>query len=80
MTVRPHEVIAAVLRDVIAVGCDTDEIITDSARVPAAACGFALVVGVDRAHDPDSGARLLEHGADIVVHDLADLLQEGVRR
>lgn len=42
--------------------------------------GFALVVGVNRAHDPDSGARLLEHGADIVVHDLAELLQEGVRR
>jgi beta-phosphoglucomutase family hydrolase len=42
--------------------------------------GFALVVGVNRAHDPDSEARLLEHAADIVVHDLAELLQEGVRR
>ncbi|MFE1833091.1 HAD family hydrolase [Streptomyces sviceus] len=42
--------------------------------------GFGLVVGVDRAHAPDSGARLLEHGADIVVPDLAELLREGVPR
>lgn len=42
--------------------------------------GFAVVVGVNRAHDQDSGARLLEHGADIVVNDLAELFREGVRR
>jgi len=72
MTVHPHEVIAAVLRDAKAVVFDTDGVITDSARVHAAA--------MDRAHDPHSGARLLEHGADIAVHDLAELLQEGVRR
>lgn len=42
--------------------------------------GFALVVGVDRAHDPDGKARLLQHGADIVVHDLVELLREEVRR
>ncbi|MEH0416728.1 HAD family hydrolase [Streptomyces sp. B21-083] len=44
--------------------------------------GFALVVGVDRAHGPDTAAALLRHGADIVVHDLAELLEpdEGLRR
>jgi beta-phosphoglucomutase family hydrolase len=38
--------------------------------------GFALVVGVDRSADPDSGARareLREHGADVVVRDLSEL-------
>ena len=34
--------------------------------------GFALVVGVDRVGQRD---RLLEHGADIVVSDLAELLE-----
>ncbi len=33
--------------------------------------GFAVVVGVDR---NDQGAALREHGADVVVRDLADLL------
>ena len=44
--------------------------------------GFALVVGVDRAAGPDTGRRLLRHGADIVVADLGELLEEeeGVRR
>ncbi|WP_328441886.1 beta-phosphoglucomutase family hydrolase [Streptomyces sp. NBC_00444] len=41
---------------------------------------FALVVGVDRAAGADTGARLLRHGADIVVRDLAELLVEGVPR
>ncbi len=36
--------------------------------------GFALVVGVDRATDGDSGERLRRHGADVVVRDLAELL------
>ncbi|NWF28756.1 HAD-IA family hydrolase [Streptomyces sp. PKU-EA00015] len=36
--------------------------------------GFALVVGVDRTAGPGTGAALLEHGADLVVRDLADLL------
>jgi len=35
--------------------------------------GFGLVVGVDRAVQADA---LREHGADIVVRDLADLLEE----
>lgn len=36
--------------------------------------GFALVVGVDRAADAESGERLRRHGADMVVRDLAELL------
>jgi beta-phosphoglucomutase family hydrolase len=44
------------------------------AGVAAGAAGhFGLVVGVDRAHER---AALLEHGADIVVDDLADLLPD----
>jgi beta-phosphoglucomutase family hydrolase len=39
--------------------------------------GFALVIGVDRAAGDDSGARLLRHGADIVVHDLEELCAGG---
>jgi len=35
--------------------------------------GFALVVGVDRVGQAQA---LLEHGADIVVKDLADLLKD----
>ncbi|MFE6828471.1 HAD family hydrolase [Streptomyces sp. NPDC057690] len=42
--------------------------------------GFGLVVGVDRTADPDTRARLVRHGAGIVVHDLAELLAEGARR
>jgi beta-phosphoglucomutase family hydrolase len=41
--------------------------------------GFALVVGVDRTAGPDTGTELLRHGADIVVHDLRELLDGGVR-
>ncbi|WP_432094116.1 HAD family hydrolase [Streptomyces sp. bgisy100] len=36
--------------------------------------GFALVIGVDRTAGPTSAADLREHGADLVVRDLADLL------
>jgi hypothetical protein len=36
--------------------------------------GFGLVVGVDRAHGPTSAADLREHGADLVVADLGELL------
>ncbi|MCX5336669.1 HAD family phosphatase [Streptomyces sp. NBC_00140] len=39
--------------------------------------GFALVVGVDRAAGEDTGARLLRHGAHIVVRDLGELVGEG---
>ncbi|HET6359012.1 HAD-IA family hydrolase [Streptomyces sp.] len=39
--------------------------------------GFALVIGVDRTAGRDSGAALLGHGADLVVRDLADLLDDG---
>ncbi|MFF4804349.1 HAD family hydrolase [Streptomyces sp. NPDC001351] len=39
--------------------------------------GFALVIGVDRTGLPDTGRRLLEHGADIVVSDLAELVVRG---
>ncbi|MFJ7071827.1 HAD family hydrolase [Streptomyces sp. NPDC098781] len=39
--------------------------------------GFALVVGVDRAAGADTGARLLRHGADIVVRDLGELCASG---
>ncbi|MET9827815.1 HAD-IA family hydrolase [Streptomyces sp. NPDC006385] len=39
--------------------------------------GFALVVGVDRAAGADTGARLLRHGADLVVRDLAELCSGG---
>ncbi|MFF7167816.1 HAD family hydrolase [Streptomyces sp. NPDC008086] len=39
--------------------------------------GFALVVGVDRAAGADTGARLLRHGADLVVHDLGELCAGG---
>ncbi|MFF3941885.1 HAD family hydrolase [Streptomyces phaeofaciens] len=42
--------------------------------------GFALVVGVDRTAGPDTRQRLLRHGADIVVTDLAELLDDGTRR
>ncbi|MYX21143.1 hydrolase, partial [Streptomyces sp. SID8380] len=37
--------------------------------------GFGLVVGVDRAHTTDTAKDLREHGADLVVDDLADLLR-----
>ncbi|GAA2067186.1 hypothetical protein GCM10009801_14310 [Streptomyces albiaxialis] len=36
--------------------------------------GFGLVVGVDRSAGPTSGADLRSHGADLVVRDLAELL------
>lgn len=39
--------------------------------------GFALVVGVDRTAGPDTGAGLLQRGADIVVRDLGELLVGG---
>ncbi|MFE0256998.1 HAD family hydrolase [Streptomyces sp. NPDC059010] len=39
--------------------------------------GFALVVGVDRAAGADTGARLLRHGADLVVRDLGELCAGG---
>lgn len=39
--------------------------------------GFALVVGVDRAAGEGTGARLLRHGADIVVRDLGELCAGG---
>ncbi|MFE6961779.1 HAD family hydrolase [Streptomyces sp. NPDC057696] len=39
--------------------------------------GFGLVVGVDRAHTPDTRGALLNHGADLVVDDLAELMGEG---
>ncbi|WP_408996811.1 HAD family hydrolase [Streptomyces europaeiscabiei] len=39
---------------------------------------FAVVVGVDRAAGADTAARLLRHGADIVVRDLGELLVGGV--
>ncbi|WNZ06670.1 HAD-IA family hydrolase [Streptomyces sp. 11x1] len=42
--------------------------------------GFLLVVGVDRAQGPDTGERLLRHGADLVVGDLGELLGGGPRR
>ncbi|QYX75275.1 HAD family hydrolase [Streptomyces akebiae] len=42
--------------------------------------GFRLVVGVDRAQGPDTGERLLRHGADIVVADLGELLDGELRR
>ncbi|MFH8618687.1 HAD family hydrolase [Streptomyces sp. NPDC017979] len=38
--------------------------------------GFALVVGVDRAGTEAARSRLLEHGAHLVVGDLADLVDE----
>ncbi|MGW6268399.1 MULTISPECIES: HAD family hydrolase [unclassified Streptomyces] len=36
--------------------------------------GFGRVIGVDRTHTPDTRAALLKHGADLVVDDLAELL------
>ncbi|POX36666.1 hydrolase [Streptomyces sp. Ru73] len=36
--------------------------------------GFGLVIGVDRLETPDSARDLREHGADVVVTDLAELL------
>lgn len=39
--------------------------------------GFALVIGVDRAAAEDTGARLLRHGAHVVVRDLGELVTEG---
>jgi HAD superfamily hydrolase (TIGR01509 family) len=42
--------------------------------------GFSPVIGVDRTTDPDTGERLLDHGADAVVHDLGELLTEGAPR
>ncbi|MFF6880018.1 HAD family hydrolase [Streptomyces sp. NPDC012474] len=39
--------------------------------------GFALVVGVDRTTGTDTRARLVQHGADIVVRDLGELLVAG---
>ncbi|MFH0241153.1 HAD family hydrolase [Streptomyces sp. HK10] len=41
--------------------------------------GFGLVVGVDRTAGPTSARDLREHGADVVVTDLADLLPHGPR-
>jgi beta-phosphoglucomutase-like phosphatase (HAD superfamily) len=38
--------------------------------------GFRLVVGVDRAGTPATGAALLKHGAGLVVDDLAELLAQ----
>ncbi|GAA2393155.1 hypothetical protein GCM10010420_17400 [Streptomyces glaucosporus] len=38
--------------------------------------GFGLVVGVDRTAGPTSAADLRDHGADVVVRDLAELLTE----
>ncbi|WP_067281644.1 HAD family hydrolase [Streptomyces jeddahensis] len=38
--------------------------------------GFGLVVGVDRARTPHTRAELLKQGADLVVHDLGELLTE----
>ncbi|WP_078591581.1 HAD family hydrolase [Streptomyces megasporus] len=38
--------------------------------------GFGLVVGVDRTAGPTSAEDLREHGADVVVRDLAELLTE----
>ncbi|WJV44766.1 HAD family hydrolase [Streptomyces flavofungini] len=37
--------------------------------------GFAVVIGVDRSHTRDTRAELLGHGADLVVDDLAELLE-----
>lgn len=42
--------------------------------------GFALVVGVDRTSGPGTGDRLRRHGADLVVHDLGELLHDEGRR
>ncbi|AVH60140.1 MULTISPECIES: HAD family hydrolase [Streptomyces] len=42
--------------------------------------GFAVVIGVDRAHTRGTRAGLLEHGADLVVDDLAELLASEDRR
>jgi HAD superfamily hydrolase (TIGR01509 family) len=42
--------------------------------------GFALVIGVDRTAGPGTGDALLEHGADLVVRDLAELLPAGADR
>jgi beta-phosphoglucomutase family hydrolase len=39
--------------------------------------GFALVIGVDRTAGPETGERLLRHGADIVVPDLGELVAQG---
>nr|WP_189823839.1 HAD-IA family hydrolase [Streptomyces finlayi] len=36
--------------------------------------GFGLVIGVDRTALPDGSAELLRHGAQLVVHDLGELL------
>lgn len=36
--------------------------------------GFGVVIGVDRTHTPGTRAALLKHGADLVVDDLAELL------
>ncbi|MER5183527.1 HAD-IA family hydrolase [Streptomyces sp. NPDC002896] len=38
--------------------------------------GFGLVIGVDRARTPQTRAELLKQGADLVVHDLGELLTE----
>lgn len=38
--------------------------------------GFGRVVGVDRARTPATRAALLKHGADLVVDDLAELLEQ----
>ncbi|MBC9717388.1 HAD-IA family hydrolase [Streptomyces sp. TRM66268-LWL] len=40
--------------------------------------GFGTVVGVDRADTPRSAAALREHGADLVVRDLGELLDTEV--
>lgn len=37
--------------------------------------GFAVVIGVERSATPAAAARLREHGADVVVSDLAALLE-----
>ncbi|MDT0345230.1 HAD family hydrolase [Streptomyces litchfieldiae] len=42
--------------------------------------GFGLVVGVDRAAGPTSADDLREHGADVVVDDLGELVGSEARR
>ncbi len=71
---RPHLFLEAARRLGVSAGCAA--VVEDAvAGVEAGRNGgFALVVGVAREPDADAGQRLLRHGADIVVRDLAELL------
>ncbi len=62
-----------------ALGVEADEAVVFEDAIAGVEAGragaFALVVGVDRVRSADSAQALSDHGADIVVTDLAELIE-----